>query len=308
VIAIALLAACGTPDDTDLTVVDLRRTEADVPAHPEPGDTWWGPEVTIEPYSEIMWCQFGTYHGDDVGIHEYTTYHAAQFNHHVIILGTTAPENEYPDGTLIDCTQTNSLPMGDFAPLFVASVDGSGNVAPALPDGMAAKLRDGQRYVIQDHFVNTSGDRLLMQDAINLGFMDPAVVENWAAPFIMNSSTFALPPQQPSTESFECTLEDDLTFLFINGHMHEWGTSLTVENLSTENTLYDVPVWDQSFRDLPPTDVFAPGDMVLPAGTTLRTTCNWDNDTDDTIEFPKEMCVGVAMVYPALTPIICDAP
>ena len=37
---------------------------------------------------------------------------------------------------------------------------------------------------------------------------------------------------------------------------------------------------------------FPPDDpLAFEAGDTLRITCDWDNDTDETITFPREMCV-----------------
>jgi len=253
-----------------------------------------------------MYCEYGTYTGDDVGIHDQTLY-SSEFNHHIVLLGTNTPAALHPDGEVVDCTDPGAM-MADFAPVFISGVGLDGSNTWSLPDGMATKLRTGQRYVIQVHYVNTSGDRIEVQDAETMSFVPVDDVTTWAAPFVMNSDRFDVPPQQSASESFECTLDQDLDFLFILGHMHEWGTAFSIKQLGdVDTTLLDIPEWDPSFRDLPPTQQYEPGTMMLPSGTRLQTNCEWSNTTDDDLTFPKEMCVGVSMVYPALTPVICDA-
>ena len=62
-----LLPACASPEANELDSaaldydLDQRMTEADLPDLPDNAEVWWGPEVVIEPYSESMYCLFGTY-------------------------------------------------------------------------------------------------------------------------------------------------------------------------------------------------------------------------------------------------------
>ena len=309
-----LLVACDDPESKDEPAFDgedLRLAEGDFP---DPGDdnaVWWGPEVEVQPGEDIMYCQFGTYKGADQGVHELVTYQNA-FGHHLVPLGTTASELDYPDGTVIDCTQTGALDMGSLEPIVIATATEVGgtyhDLGMSVPDGMAVKLDAGQRYVMQAHWLNTGTEPILARDVAVFQFMEPDAVETWAAPLVTNHGDFTLPPGEATSVSFDCTFDDDYSFVYMLGHMHEWGTSMKVEQVTGDlvETVYDVAEWEPSFRDQSPVITYNPGDYALPAGTTLRTTCNWFNDTDAVIEFPFEMCVSVSLVYPLLTTDICD--
>jgi hypothetical protein len=135
--------------------------------------------------------------------------------------------------------------------------------------------------------------------------MPEAEVETWAAPFVLNSSDFRIPAQESATHSFDCEVPQDLNELYVTGHMHEWGTAFRTEQIGL-GTVYEQTEWDPEWRDSPPVQAYAPGSYLIPAGSTLRTTCNWFNDTDEDLTFPSEMCDTVTVVYPQLTALICD--
>ncbi len=290
---------------------DLRLREGD---YPDPGDAnavWWGPEVELQPGEDVMHCVFGTYHGPDQGVHGLITYQNA-FGHHLVPMGTTASELDYPDGTVVDCTQTGSISMTDLEPIVVPNGTQVGDeyvdLGMEIPDGMAVKLDEGQRFVMQGHWINTGTEPILAKDVAVFEFIDPAEVDTWAAQLVTNHGEFSLPPQETSSVSFDCTFDADYTFVYMLGHMHEWGRSLKVEEVSgdTVRTVYEVPAWDPVYRDQAPVTNFTSEPYSLAAGTTLRTTCEWFNDTDEPLEFPHEMCVSVSLVYPLLTTNICD--
>jgi hypothetical protein len=230
--------------------------------------------------------------------------------HHVVVLGTKAPADLYPDGEVLDCTTTDSLPMLSSEPLFL----GDGSFDPekvetvtALPAGMASEITAGQRLILQSHYINATADPILVRDALSLELVDPATVETWAAPLIQFDAGFALPPGRSSVE-VDCTIDRDVDLLFLGGHMHEWGAAFSTELTRASGeatTLYDVPVWDPLYRDLPPLERYAEGELHLAAGDRLRTTCTWDNDTDHVMTFPEEMCVMFATAYPLEAPLIC---
>jgi hypothetical protein len=268
---------------------------------------WWGPDEVIQPGEDKMYCLFGTYTGDDVGLHTMESYQN-QYGHHLQLMGTTASPLDYPDGAVADCSMSGGLGMTDLEPLMVVTGTYVGGVerdlALTLQDGMAVKMAAGQRWVLQAHYINTGSDPVRAQDAMVIGTVPEADVTTWAAPFIMNSSTFSLPPSEATSFSFDCPVQANLNVLYVTGHMHQWGTSFKTELDGT--VIYDQPDWNPQWRDAPPVQPFDPGEMTFAMGSTIRTTCTWFNDTDAPLQFPTEMCDTVTVVYPQLTSIICD--
>jgi hypothetical protein len=308
-LACAPEGADSSPNVDDAT--DLRLTDADYTLA-EGSQAWIGPEVRVDPGSDIVYCLFGTYTGEDVGVHALTTWQNA-FGHHLVLMGTTASELDYPDGTVVDCTKTGSVNMADMEPIvyptagFVGGVDQ--DLSMDVPDGMAMKLDAGQRWVLQAHYINTGTEPFVARDVAVLDIIPVDEVEVWAAPLALNNGTFSIPPGESLTVSFDCALGAEWNVLYTIGHMHEWGTAIKLEQIQGDvvTTIFDIDEWQPEYRDAPPVNRYSEGEYVLPADATLRTTCSWFNDTDAPLEFPHEMCVSTGMVYPQTTPVICDA-
>jgi hypothetical protein len=312
---LALAAVACAKDPVDLTddsptadAVDVRVTDADVGALGPDQLMWTGAEQVVEPGADVMFCQFGTYTGPDVGLHDVHTYQGAH-GHHFQLMGTTTPAIDAPDGTVVDCTSDGDFDMGSLEPIGVpneATVDGAlSPLAMPLPDGMAIELESGQRYVLQSHYLNTTADPIRVQDKVVLSTVPTEDVETWAAPLIFNRDDFEIPARGALTQSFDCTAEADWNVLYMLGHMHEWGSSYAVDEVGGER-VYDVPTWDPVYRDAPVVMDHTDDPMQMPLGSTWKTTCSWANDTDEVIVFPHEMCATVSLVYPQKTTVVCD--
>ncbi|MEQ1568366.1 MAG: hypothetical protein ABMA64_22205 [Myxococcota bacterium] len=310
------LFACTGPvelSDTDVTgePLDLRLDDSDIGELGPDQIVIDGPEVVIEPGADVMICLFGTYQGPTVGMQDVHTYQA-KFGHHFQLMGTTTNVLDVPDGTVVDCTNESAeFQMASLEPIGIpngATVDGveSGLSMPLQP-GMAVELEQGQRYVMQSHYLNSGPDPILVRDKTVLTTLAPEAVETWAAPLIMNRDDFVIPAGGTASTSFECEVDQDLNLLYLIGHMHEWGTSFSLSRVDGERSLvYDIPEWDPVYRDAPLVfDGLAEG-MTLPAGSRFETSCDWANDTDHDLVFPHEMCVSVLYVFPQKTTIICD--
>jgi hypothetical protein len=303
-LAFALLG-CAVEAPTN-GVSDLRLDPADHPA-PEDGLQFVGPDLVIEPGVEKQYCMFGTYDGPDVGVSAYAS-HQSSIGHHFILMGTTAPASDFPDGTVVDCTDPTDL-MTSFEPLIVPEPVAQGQTSITLPDGIAVKLREGQRWLVQAHYVNTLPSPARVQDVATVRLVAEDAVDTWAAAFALNYESFSLPPQEETTLAFDCSFEQDLDVLYLTGHMHEWGQAFRMESGATPEALQEVlsiPEWRREYRDSPPLTRFEEGALRFAAGDTLRTTCSWFNDTDEALTFPREMCTTAGMVYPSLTPLICS--
>jgi len=314
--SLLLLLACGTPDDdtsgtTATGATDVRLDAQDLGDVPEGAELWYGPEVVIEPGQDAMWCLVGTYTGEDRGIREYVVYQN-EFGHHLQLMGTTLSELDYPDGSTFDCTKSEDLPMAEMEPLILQTGSNNSDIAFTLPEGMAVKLDEGQRWVMQAHYINYGTEPILARDIAYLETVPLEAVETWAAPMVENHQQFTLPPHEASSSSHDCVVDtpDDqpVYLLYLLGHMHEWGTSFKTEFIrdGSVELAYEVPVWDAAYRDTPPTNAYAEGEVMLSEGDVIRTSCSWYNDTDTELGFPNEMCASVSVAYPSLTPIICS--
>ncbi|MCB9777641.1 MAG: hypothetical protein H6742_03675 [Alphaproteobacteria bacterium] len=318
-LVLALLMACSAdPTATDSggavadDALDLRLTEADLPALSADEQIWWGPEVVIPAATEIQYCLIQTYTGPDVGLHNMAT-HQNQFGHHFVPMGTSASPIDFPDGTVVDCTDGDTLGMGDLQPFMLPNEGTVGgevmDTTLFLPDDMAVKLDEGQRYVIQAHYINTGDQDIRVQDAAVLQTVPEDSVGRWAAPFILAANDFSLPAGIATDQSTTCTVDDELQLLYVLGHMHEHGSAfrLTHSRGSDSAVIYDVPAWDPEFRDTPPVEQFgADTPFVLLPGDEIQMDCAWQNTTEHTIDFPSEMCVAVGVAFEKKTTTFCE--
>ena len=127
------------------------------------------------------------------------------YGHHFQIMGISAGPEVYADGELMDCSATGSLPMTDLDPLMLPTSGNRSEVSTPLPDGMAYKLRNGQRYVLQSHYVNTSETPVRIRDMVVNKTMPVEDVSVWSAPLVANHQTFTIPPHEEASVEFDCT-------------------------------------------------------------------------------------------------------
>ena len=305
---IPLIVAC-TPVDlgSGTSTSEVEDLRFDLPAPPEGGEQFVSPEYVIPALSEKQFCYFFEYQGDEVGINFQGNYQG-QFGHHVLLLKTNATEEMFPNGTILDCTERDVLPMTDIEPLVVGSTfeDNVGELW--LPEGMATKLKGGTRLVLQSHYVNAITTDILVQDAVNLGYMPVDEVQTWAAAFAQTTLDLVVPPLGDATYDIDCTWEDDVNLLFLAGHMHEQGSTMWVDHHRSggdPERVYEVETWDPYFRDVPPVNEYGVDTFAVAAGDRFVTHCEWNNQLDHEMLFPEEMCAIYGMAYPSTIPLIC---
>lgn len=304
---LALLVACASPPAEE-EVLDARLSAEDVPAAAADQLLWWGPDVEIQPYSDETWCLFGTWDQPDAALTAVDMWQS-EYGHHIVLMGTTVSELDFPDGAVANCTDPDDAAMTSLEPLInPRSLNGEIYAETDLPEGMAFKLREGQRWVLQSHVINPYDTPMRAQDAVLLSFMPMEEVTTWTSMLAVNNESFSIPSMETASSTLTCELDQDYSMLFVLGHMHEWGDAIQFTHIRGEERtlLYDVPVWDPVMRDAPPIVGFGDAPLQLLAGDKLELTCTWTNDEDHALEFPYEMCTGVGMVYPALTPEICS--
>jgi hypothetical protein len=176
-----------------------------------------------------------------------------------------------------------------------------------LPEGVAFKLHSGQRWVMDLHYVNTTDQTILVNAAVNLGTLAPEQVTQWAGPLQFDAGELEVLPGQETSVQFTCPFDQDATIYTLMGHMHDHGTSYTIdlEQSGESSRLYDVADWGPTFREYPRISSWRDGSLQVKVGDGLTTTCTWYNDTDSTLAFPYEMCTTVGVIYPLEEPKSC---
>jgi len=305
---LALLACAGTPpDDTHFDGVDLRidhQTDRDNTIRFD------SPDYVVPPYADQTMCTFATYEGEEAAIRWAGFFQNLEVGHHVVLMASTADPDEWPDGAVANCTETDADIMTEARPFLFAG-DLSGGLQPemVLPEAMAVKLKSGTRFVVQSHHINTTGEPILVNDTVFLQLDDVDAVETWTAPWVHVQTDFEIPPQESLEIEVTCAFDDDVHVLSLLGHLHEWGTTYAVDYNKEDGTterIYDIPQWDVQYRDAPPINVYQPGEFPVKAGESFTTTCAWTNDTDEPLGFPVEMCATVGFAYPQTVALVCE--
>lgn len=302
---ILLLGCSGLhPWNLAPVILDVRKDFGDAP---DPGLAMVMPDVVIEPYEEAIYCFFGTYEGETMGVDYLMPFDTDEYVHHNQL--KTPLGDTLEDGEVLDCTYTSE--MTDFAPL-IESVGVTAEEVPEkgwldMPEGMAMRFEQGTKWVLETHYINATDKRILANSAIHLGFVDPDEVDTWVSPWEFDSGTLDLPPDGEVSVSFDCEWPEATNLLSVLGHMHELGTSFQVEWIRDgESTmLYEVEEWKVEYKDEPVVQNHEPGEIQIEPGDIFRTTCTWQNDGPDNVNFPEEMCTAVGSIYPREEPIRC---
>jgi hypothetical protein len=308
-LALLIGLGCGadTPEDD---VVDMRR---EVPALPEGGVEFVSPEYVIPAGTEKQMCWVTTYEGPDMAIVGQWGYQSPN-GHHVVIFGTGATERDLPDGTSWDCTENDSLGMDSLEPILIGGeieYDDDGVVNSfELPDGFGAPIEQGQRIVLQSHYVNVTQNDVLVQDHAQLALVPEDEITTWTAPLVNTDTSFAVPRDSDEyTLAFDCEFEETYSLLYVGGHLHEWGKAFSLDYTpagGVPERVYDIPEWRPVLRDSPTYVDFEAGEFQVQPGDTFTTSCTWFNHEDHDLEFPQEMCVTFGMIYPSRVPVICS--
>ena len=301
----------GTHDENDTCVPDeesLVDIRAEFPAPQDGGQQFLTPDLEIEPYEEIMYCYYDTYVGPAAGVVGLLPMYSRTYVHHLLLRALESDET--PDGTLEDCTVPNENQMVE--PVFLQEIqmffpDGSGDWLSLLP-GYAFRIEENQKLKLDVHFVNPTQDALLANVAVNLELIPEEEVEVWLGGFELDKAGLELAPGERTTASFDCPMPAGSSILSLGGHMHSSGEAFRVELVRGEEVtrLYDVPDWLPEYRFASPRSLYFPGQVQMEEGDLLRTTCTWNNETDQVLTFPDEMCTTFGVATDIMYGLICE--
>lgn len=190
-----------------------------------------------------------------------------------------------------------------------ADVGGNGGVF-GMPAGFAYKLPAGKQIVLQVHYINTTGKPRTVNDDVTLHLVEGSQVKTWANQWLFSDEQWSLPAKQTQTSATDCTINSDLNAFLLTGHMHELGKHYKLERIDDSGNvaelIYDTD-WQPSYASHPPVKQWSPdAPYVIKKGTKLRQTCQWQNDTDAEVIFPREMCVFFGFYYPDQGEVDCQ--
>ena len=299
-----LLAACASAADTDVEQESARedtpRMEVDHggghgerPFEPPPPRHGYvrieAPVIErITPGTDQEYCHYVTAPLDrDLDVLDVDGFQSTG-GHHAVAY---AIQPTAPVGTSRPCTDDDNLVAS-----FLGGIGGEGSAGAVLPPGVAFRLPRGHAIQVNAHYVNGTDHDLTGRAVLDFAFAEVTTERTVASLFSNGSLTFSLPPGERSTLVAECVVPRELRFIMIANHMHDHGASARTEVVRMTGEielLQEDPRWRKDmayqpvFRHYPPEQplVLRPGDIV-------RTRCDWNNTTDDTIAFPREMCFG----------------
>jgi len=291
------LIACGGTDEAPVDEIPSDGIRDVRVAIPEPDAIhmdFIGPEQIIQPGEDKLFCTHFRYDGEDAAFNQQEALQG-KFGHHTVLLAAKEP---LPPGTTEDCTDVASMSKFE---AFTLPTD-------EMPAGLGTFLPKGKQFVLQSHYLNTDSVPLRVRDVVRLKMVPIENVQKWASMYATNSYDLALAPHQVTDVQFDCTFPTDARLLLFGGHMHEWGTRFEASIGPDVNNLessYLVDTWVTQYRDSPPISLFFTNPKPLTTGMIVRTHCTFNNNTDQVLDFPHEMCSTFALVEGSKDPITC---
>ncbi len=265
---------------------------------------FFSPVYEIPPYTDVTWCAIGTWTGATMGVTQLLP-HQGDFGHHLQLNALNDLPDAPADGEFLPCEDLGELDGGNlYRP--AESLRG-GQVVGGLPDGMAMYLPTGQRWIMQSHYINTTADRLRVQDAIDAQTLAADAVGEWVAAFVMGTDALEIGSGRVAVRS-ECIWDAEAHFLSFSAHMHDHGVAFLFEmdQGGGWQTLYETAVWEDSWANAPETLLFEKGAFPVAVGDRFAVTCTWENDSGETLRFPSEMCNVQGLFYSSQSNYTCN--
>jgi hypothetical protein len=195
---------------------------------------------------------------------------------------------------------TPSNPMG--VDLVVGSQQGA--LDWKLPSGVGIKLKARTQLILQTHYVNASTQAGEKGEVwVNLHTADDrSKITAHVGTMFANNMQINVPPRQSASFTTGCSLPHDVNVIAATGHFHSRGRRFTVAACPVDMRTADPPFYLSKSWDEPPF-VTLDAPLAVKAGGGLEYTCEFVNDTDQTIVFgPKvetnEHCNLFAYFYP----------
>jgi hypothetical protein len=205
--------------------------------------------------------------------------------HHAMLLGTT---NSQPVGTSRAWENADQLTMRT-----LGGIGGEGSNLQ-LPSGVVFRVAKGNAFMIQSHFINASAQPIEGRTVLDVKLGDVDATAKVASLITNGTLTISLAPNARTTLQASCKVQKEFRVLMYANHMHDLGVSASTQLLASDGTTMPLKVdqtWDGSWAFHPNYTMFSlQAPAVIPAGSTITTSCTWFNTKSMSVGFPDEMC------------------
>jgi len=180
-----------------------------------------------------------------------------------------------------------------------------------LPEGVAFTLEPNQMLRLEMHYVNPGVESENMVATSTMIPIADGAFEHEAG-FLFAGSVDVNVSRNSEVELGPVAIQmpeefAGKNFFGFTGHVHRWGTDVTVD-MNDDGELTSAYGVDNFSWSEPPTQYHEPP-LVLPPGATLDVTCKWNNTGDEDATFGEEandeMCFFWAYYYPSEGSRVC---
>ena len=298
----AVITGCSQTPPRDARLV----AGFDPPAAPAGYTRYVAPAyVGLKPGEDAYLCQWVANAVDgELDIVDVTG-HQSMTGHHATLYATT--DTSQPVGTSRPCTNADMLTVE-----FLGAVGGEGvssNVTK-LPPNIVFRLHKGRALMVNSHYLNASSEMVNVQSVIDVRYTPPTPEHRVAGLTGINVGDFKVPPHAAIVRDGYCKWEQDASLIMFSNHLHKHGTSIFTEVKRADGSVTPLssdlrwslertfnPRWDRWNVERP---------MVIKAGDEVHVHCEWQNDTDNALLFPDEMCVGLGFYLESGEQRVCN--
>jgi hypothetical protein len=293
VITAPLLSLACVPDEPpapDGIIEDF----PDAPAPPDNGMELRMPQIEVTPGQDVTWCYVPDFVPDQDMVVKRAVAYQGSSGHHMAVYRSGVPRTP---GEVFDCTSLET--MVSMLPMVIP--DDSEVDIRIMPEDFAVRVPAGSFIVLQAHIINANIQPIRVSDLVQFELATEGEELTEASYWVISDNQVVL-PEGNSARTKECIITEQTKLVFQLGHMHEWGSKMSVTRTRGDVTeeLYRVDEWTSEFRDNGPTKSYPATDpLVLAPGDVVHLNCEWNNDTGEEIRWPKEMCVTLGAYFPA---------
>jgi hypothetical protein len=257
----------------------------------------------IAPGEDVTYCTYLDTRVDvETDITGFRTFQSAP-GHHLMFVGVRQPQ----DPGTHKCTDDDMLNTLTF--VAGGGADSGQLNFKGVPAGLAMRLPAHTQLMLQSHWINASTTPKDGQAVAYLKAGPSTAANTPVDQFLADTADWTIPAGKSKTATTTCKFQQDMSFFLIAGHMHEWGKHVDIDIIDIDGTIKNIYNldWQKEFMTNPPQNFYTKeAPFVVKKGQSVRTTCQWSNDTGTDIKFPTEMCYFVGYYFPAAGLMDCS--
>jgi hypothetical protein len=240
---------------------------------------------SVAPNAEVYYCQsFANPWNAQVDIKTYSL-DMAEGSHHMFAFY----QNGATDGSVAPCPE-GGLTFGAFT--FTAQAH---EVTQTYPSMVGATIPAGTGFNMMVHYLNTGSTTIQSHVALTMYVAKPNVVTLHAGVIFLNNAGISIAANSTQTATSSYMLPQNVSIMYSDAHMHNRATLFTAT--AGTQTLYTTTEWQE-----PPALAYSPP-LQLSAGTTITWSCEYVNNTANTLTFGESaqtnvMCISTSIFYP----------